>query len=126
MNCLRETPTSCPSASVLSQKSSWKKELLQRVDRPEPPAILRALSSERRFSATSRTLTGPETRLYLKVFPRTFVVAGNSLKIRTGNLCGDSRHLPLVQLMMSYQTTSWSFVNKCEFGISIASVTKCY
>jgi hypothetical protein len=40
----------------------------------------------------------------LKVFPRTFVVAGYSLKIRTGNLCGDSRRAPLlVQLMMSFQ-----------------------
>jgi hypothetical protein len=39
----------------------------------------------------------------LKVFPRTFAVAGYSLKIRTGNLCGDSRRAPLVRLMMSFQ-----------------------
>jgi hypothetical protein len=51
----------------------------------------------------SRALTGTESQLYLKVFPRAFVAAGCSLKIRTGNLCGDSRHLPLEQFDMGFQ-----------------------
>jgi hypothetical protein len=75
-------------------------------------------------------IDGVRNRVILGSSPRTFVVAGYYLKIRIGNLCGDSRHLPLVQLMMmSSKTTSCSFVrqkhgmNGCEFWISIASVT---
>jgi len=70
-------------------------------------------------------LTGIETRLYLKVFPRAFVVAGHSLKIRTGNLCGDSRHLPLAQLMITStkRPVVRSIEQQAKFGIVIASVT---
>ncbi len=44
------------------------------VDRLKPPAILRALLYERAIFETFRSLTDPEIELYLKVFPRTFVV----------------------------------------------------
>src|ERR1700734_371464 len=55
-------------------------------------------------------IDGVRNRVILGSSPRTFVVAGYYLKIRIGNLCGDSRHLPLVQLMMmSSKTTSCSF-----------------
>ena len=48
-------------------------------------------------------IDGVQNRAILGSSARTFVVLGNSLKIRIGNLCGDSRLLPLMQLMMSFQ-----------------------
>src|SRR5271166_5199185 len=46
-------------------------------------------------------IDGVRISAILRSLSPAFVVAGYSLKIRTGNLCGDSRHMPLVQLMMS-------------------------
>ena len=74
-------------------------------------------------------IDGLVNQVILGSSPQTFVVSGHSLKIRIGNLCGDSRHYTFGAIDDEFPkrpAVHWcsnALVDGCEFWISIASVT---
>jgi len=74
-------------------------------------------------------IDGVQNRAILGSSARTFVVLGNSLKIRIGNLCGDSRRCAFGAIDDEFPkrpAVHWcitALMDGCEFWISIASVT---
>jgi hypothetical protein len=72
---------------------------------------------------------GVQKRAILGSSPQALVASGHSLKIRIGNLCGDSRHYTFGAIDDEFPkrpAVHWcsnALVNGCEFWISIASVT---